>query len=119
MAEKLSFPEQAFDAVVSQFGSMFFEDRRAALTRCGGSCGPAVAVWDALDRTPGCAAIAALLQRLFGDRVADALRAPFALGDPEALRAVLQDYPELAVHRTRNCRGKSAINRCEWLRQSE
>jgi SAM-dependent methyltransferase len=91
MAETLSFPDQAFDAVVSQFGLMFFEDRRTALRemwrvlRPGGRI--AVAVWDALDRTPGYAAMAALLQRLFGDRVADALRAPFALGDPEALRS--------------------------------
>ena len=46
-----------------------------------------MAVWDALDRTPGYAAMAVLLQRLFGDRVADALRAPYALGDPEALRS--------------------------------
>ena len=48
----------------------------------------AVAVWDALERTPGYAAMTALLQRLFGERIADALRAPFALGDPEALAAL-------------------------------
>jgi hypothetical protein len=48
-------------------------------------------VWDALDRTPGYAAMAALLQRLFGDHVADALRAPYALGDPEALRSQLAE----------------------------
>ena len=50
--------------------------------------GLAVAVWDALERTPGYAAMTALLQRLFGERIADALRAPFALGDPEALVAL-------------------------------
>ena len=48
----------------------------------------AVAVWDALERTPGYAAMTALLQRLFGERIADALRAPFALGDPDALAAL-------------------------------
>jgi SAM-dependent methyltransferase len=91
MAERIPFQDQAFDAVVSQFGLMFFEDRHAALRemwrvlRPGGRI--AVAVWGALDRTPGYAAMAALLQRLFGDRVADALRAPYALGDPEALRS--------------------------------
>lgn len=95
MAESLPFADGAFAVVVSQFGLMFFEDRRAALSemwrvlRPGGRL--AVAVWDALDRTPGYAAMTALLQRLFGDRVADALRAPFALGDPEALRSLFTE----------------------------
>jgi ubiquinone/menaquinone biosynthesis C-methylase UbiE len=88
-AEALALPDAAMDAAVSQFGLMFFEDRRAALremrrvVRPGGRI--AVAVWAALDRAPGYAAMTALLQRLFGDRVADALRAPFALGDADAL----------------------------------
>ena len=92
-AEALPFDNESFAAVVSQFGLMFFEDRRAALTemmrvlRRGGRL--AVAVWDSLERTPGYATVTQLLQRLFGDRVADALRAPFALGDPGALRSLL------------------------------
>jgi SAM-dependent methyltransferase len=91
-AETLPFEDAGFDAVVSQFGLMFFVDRTAALRemrrmlRPGGRL--AVAVWDALDRTPGYAALTALLQRLFGDDVADALRAPFALGEPDQLRAL-------------------------------
>jgi hypothetical protein len=48
----------------------------------------AVAVCDALERSPGYAALAALLERLFGSRVADAFRAPFVLGDVAALRAL-------------------------------
>jgi len=90
VAENLPFEPDSFDAVVSQFGWMFFDDHVAALReavrvlRPGGCL--AVAVWDSLDRTPGYAAVTALLQRLFGDRVADALRAPFNLGDPEKLR---------------------------------
>src|SRR5919108_5331348 len=31
LAESLPFPDQSFDAVVSQFGLMFFTDRRQAL----------------------------------------------------------------------------------------
>ena len=45
----------------------------------------AVAVCDAVERSPGYAALASLLDRLFGRAVGDAFRAPFALGDAEAL----------------------------------
>jgi SAM-dependent methyltransferase len=89
MAESLPFPDEKFDAVVSQFGLMFFEDRVAALMemmrvlRPGGQL--AIAVWDALDRTPGYAAMTALLRRLFGEEIADVLRAPFSLGDTDLL----------------------------------
>jgi ubiquinone/menaquinone biosynthesis C-methylase UbiE len=71
-AEAFGFDSGRFDAVVSQFGLMFFEDRRAALAemmrvlRPGGRL--AVAVWDALERTPGYGAVTLLLQRLFGER---------------------------------------------------
>jgi ubiquinone/menaquinone biosynthesis C-methylase UbiE len=91
-AEALPFGGDRFDAVVSQFGLMFFEDRALALAEMWRVLKPggrlAVAVWDALEHAPGYAAMTALLQRLFGERVADALRAPFALGDPEALAAL-------------------------------
>lgn len=50
-----------------------------------------VAVCDALAHSPGYAALAALLERLFGTRVADAFRAPFVLGDEPALRALCAD----------------------------
>ncbi|MGE0023305.1 MAG: methyltransferase domain-containing protein [Hyphomicrobium sp.] len=88
-AESLPFADHAFDAVVSQFGLMFFADRIAAIKemwrvlRPGGRLG--VAVWGPLDHAPGYAAMTRLLQRLFGDRIANELRAPFALGDLETL----------------------------------
>ncbi|HSV59012.1 MAG TPA: methyltransferase domain-containing protein [Variovorax sp.] len=91
-AESLPFADGSFDAAVSQFGLMFFDDRVAALhemrrvLRPGGCL--AVAVCDALDQSPGYAALAALLERLFGKRIADAFRAPFVLGDADALRAM-------------------------------
>ena len=92
LAETLPFDDGCFDAVVSQFGLMFFEDRAAALSemwrvlRPGGRL--AVAVWDALGRTPGYAAMTDLLQRLFGDAAADSIRAPYVLGDPKELQAL-------------------------------
>ena len=91
-AEELPFADHRFDAVVSQFALMFFEDRIAALRemirvlRPGGRL--AVAVWGPLAATPGYAAISALLARVFGDEVAESLRAPYCLGDPELLRSL-------------------------------
>jgi SAM-dependent methyltransferase len=94
-AESLPFADGSFDAVISQFGLMFFTDRAGALRemwrvlRPGGRL--AVAVWDTLERTPGYAAVTALLQRLFGDAVAEGMRAPYALGDPADFRALFTE----------------------------
>ena len=94
-AESLPFPDGAFDAVVSQFGLMFFQDRRAAIRemlrvlRPGGRL--AIAVWDGLASMPAFAAEVALLQRVAGQRAADALRAPFVLGDRGALACAAAD----------------------------
>jgi len=94
-AEALPFEAESFDAVVSQFGLMFFDDRPQALRemrrvlRRGGRL--AVAVWDSLERTPGYAAMTALLKRLFGDDIAAALRAPYCLGDTQALEALFAE----------------------------
>lgn len=103
-AENLPFDAASFEAVVSQFGLMFFEDRRAAIAEMarvlkpGGSL--AVAVWDTLENTPGYAAMVDLLQRLFGKDVADAIRAPYNLGDTEQLRELFIDAPlaDLTIH---------------------
>ncbi len=91
-AEALPFPDRAFDAVVSQFGLMFFDDAVGALRemhrvlRPGGTL--AVAVCDAVERSAGYAALAGLLEELFGRGIADAFRAPFALGDAARLHAL-------------------------------
>jgi len=88
-AEALPFDDSSFDAVVSQFGLMFFEDRQAAIREMirvlkpGGRL--AVAVWDTLENTPGYASMVALLSQLFGESVANALRAPYILGDKKQL----------------------------------
>ncbi len=92
-AEALPFGVHDFDAVISQFGLMFFKDQRAAIgemwrvLRPGGRL--VIAVWDALENTPGYAVVTSLLGRLFGDAIADLLKAPYTLGDPEALRSLL------------------------------
>lgn len=94
-AEALPFASDSFDAVVSQFGLMFFTDRCAALREMMRVLRPsgrlAVAVWDELEHSPGYAAMAHLLQQLFGDPVADALHAPFVLGDRQLLRSLFDE----------------------------
>jgi SAM-dependent methyltransferase len=102
-AEALPFGDGAFDAVVSQFGLMFFEDQVKALRemwrvlRPGGRL--AVAVWAPLERSPGYAAMAGLLERLFGSQVAGALTAPFLLGDPGILAGLFAkaDIPDVKI----------------------
>jgi SAM-dependent methyltransferase len=102
-AEALPFPDRSFDAVLSQFGLMFFENRAGAIAemlrvlRPGGRL--AVAVWDRLERTPGYAAFVGLLDRLFGPGTAEALRSPFVLGETERLRALFHEggAPEVEI----------------------
>jgi SAM-dependent methyltransferase len=101
-AEELPFAAAQFDAVVSQFGLMFFEDRSGALRemwrvlRPGGRL--AVAVWGPLADTPGDADMVELVDRLFGERIADELRAPFILGEPAALRALFAEAGITGLH---------------------
>lgn len=101
VAESLPFPDQAFDAVVSQFGFMFFSDRREALRQALRVLAPGgcltVAVWDALDKLSAYLAEVTLLERLAGRQAADALRAPFSLGDRQALVAQFEEAGVAAV----------------------
>ena len=94
-AESLPFPDKSFDAAVSQFGLMFFADRAQAIQemlRVLTSNGRlAVAVWDSFENIPAYAAEVELLQRTAGQQAADALRAPFVLGDRDALSRMFSE----------------------------
>jgi SAM-dependent methyltransferase len=94
-AEALPFDDDSFDAVVSQFGLTVFQDRVTALREMMRVLKPngsvAIAVWNALEQLPGYAAFINVLQELFGTKVADALRAPFALGDVPTLRSLFAE----------------------------
>lgn len=102
-AEAIPFPDASFDAVVSQFGFMFFTDPVQAVREMlrvlqpGGRL--AVAVCDAVENSPGYGELATMLDRLFGREIGDAFRAPFALGDAERLHAIFADagLPEARV----------------------
>jgi SAM-dependent methyltransferase len=88
-ADALPFPDQSFDAVVCQFGLMFFPDQVAGLREMRRVLQPdgrlAVAVWASLADTPAYAAETDLVERVAGKAAGDALRAPFVLGDPVRL----------------------------------
>lgn len=94
-AESLPFPDESFDAVVSQFALMFFVDRGKSLRemlrvlRPGG--GLAVAVWNAAEQMPAFAAEIALVERVAGPKAANALRAPFALGNRSEVEQLCRD----------------------------
>lgn len=94
VAEALPFEDRSFDAVVSQFGLMFFSDRSRALREMirvlkpGGRL--AVAVWDSLENSGAYPVEVSLLERMAGEAAADALRAPFLLGDEAELVALFE-----------------------------
>jgi SAM-dependent methyltransferase len=89
--ESIPYGDGDFDALACQFGLMFFPDRSRALREMARVLAPngrmALAVWDRLDNIPAYAILVDLIQHLVGERAADALRAPFVLGDPAELRA--------------------------------
>lgn len=92
VAEDIPFPDQSFDRVACQFGLMFFSDRDAAIremlrvTKPGGKL--AFVVWASLEDTPGYSDVTRLLHDVIGDEAANAMRAPFCLGDVEKLGSI-------------------------------
>jgi len=92
-AHALPFADHTFDRVVSQFGFMFFEDPVRALREVVRVCRPGgrivVATCAAVERSPGYAVLTEVLHRVAGASVAEAFRAPFALGtEPQWQRLV-------------------------------
>ncbi len=92
-AESLPIDDDSVDHTVSQFAAMFFTDREAALhemarvTVPGGTV--TIATWAALSRTPGYDSMVALIDDELGEEAADALRAPFVLGEADDVREIL------------------------------
>ena len=101
LAEVLPYPDDSFDAVCCQFGLMFFGDRIKAIQEMVRVLRPgkklAVSVWDSLERSEAYPEELDLLQRLAGDEAANALRAPFVLGDKEALAGLFEESGVEAV----------------------
>lgn len=93
-AAALTFADDSFDTVLCQFGAMFFPDRGAALTemhrvmRPGGTL--ALAVFASLAETPVYRDLVPMLDRIVGPDAAEALTAPFILGDTTTLAAEIE-----------------------------
>jgi ubiquinone/menaquinone biosynthesis C-methylase UbiE len=92
-AEELPFDDEAFDAITCQFGLMFFEGREAALRHMSRVLRPggrlSVAVWDALERTPGYTALTEIVEKHLGAEAGIPIRAAFALGDADEMLSLL------------------------------
>jgi SAM-dependent methyltransferase len=102
-AEAMPFADGVFDRVVSQFALMYFADRAAGLAEMARVTAPggrvAISTWAAADESPGYAVLIQVVERTLGGDAADALRAPFGLGDAAVLRALVADsFTGVAVH---------------------
>jgi SAM-dependent methyltransferase len=104
-ADRLPFRGGSFEVVCCQLGLQFFPDRAAALAEmarvlvAGGRL--VVMVWRSIDHSPGFAVLAQALDRHIGPAAGALMRAPFGLGDEEALRGLVAGagFREVAVDR--------------------
>lgn len=88
-AESLPFADNTFDSVACQFGLMFFTNQHQAIREMLRVLTPGgrlvVCVWDTLAHNPAYAASVQLLERVAGSPAAEALSAPFVLGNKQTL----------------------------------
>lgn len=93
-AGSLAFDDDEFDAVVCSFGLMFFGDRDRAVREMLRCARPAASVaattWASLEASEVYATVVELLDHMAGTAAADALRAPFVLGDPDELAGLFE-----------------------------
>jgi SAM-dependent methyltransferase len=93
-ASELPFPDATFDAVVSQFGLMFFPDQVGAIREMWRVLKPgrrlAIAVWGSLADTPAYGTEVALIERVAGSKAGAVMRMPFSLGDRAAFQALFE-----------------------------
>jgi len=95
VAGALPLDDASVDALVCHHGFQFFDDRPRALREMirvlvpGGRL--AIATWGAPECHPHFEALGNALERHLGPEMAAVIRAPYVLGDPDGLGALLRD----------------------------
>lgn len=94
-AEAMDFPDASFDAVMSQFGMMFFADKPGAVAEMRRVLKPggrlAVAVFDVVANNPAYATIHDLLGAEVGPEALNAVSLPYSLGDAGDFRGYFEE----------------------------
>ena len=102
-AEQLPFRDGLFDAVLCQFGLMFFSDRIKSIQEMVRVLAPSgrlvLTVWDALENIPAYSRSVALIEKFAGSKAREALSGPFELGDKELLRTTFVEagVPDITI----------------------
>jgi ubiquinone/menaquinone biosynthesis C-methylase UbiE len=102
-AQDLPFPDESFDAVVCQFGVMFFPDKHKGLTEFnrviekGGAL--IFNVWDSLERNPVGNITHSTIGKFFQTDPPDFYRIPFGLGDVSEVRRLVEEagFKEIVI----------------------
>lgn len=101
-ADALPFADATFDAVLCQQAFQFFPDPTAALTEMhralvpGGRVG--LGTCQPVEYQPGYAVLTEVVTRHVGVAAGEVIRSPYALGDPDRLRALLTGAGFADVH---------------------
>jgi ubiquinone/menaquinone biosynthesis C-methylase UbiE len=110
-ADDLPVPDGSFDLVTCQQGLQFFPDRPSALRAIRAALRPAgriaIATWTEHESAVGSRALADALALHIGASAGEQMRSPWALADPDELRALIEnagfDAVEISQHTRTVC----------------
>ncbi|MEY2564520.1 MAG: hypothetical protein QOH88_2713 [Verrucomicrobiota bacterium] len=114
-ATALPFDDGSFDAVVCQFGVMFFPDKEKAFREAHRVLSPGGVflfnVWDSLEHNPAASAAHETIGSFFDHDPPNFYEVPFGFSDPEEIRRLLQtaEFETIEISAvTLPCRNHSA-----------